>query len=639
MLRLAEKAFWPARIPFPVMHVDTGHNFDEVLDYRDRRVAELGVQLVVASVQESIDAGRVVEETGPRASRNRLQTVTLLDAINEHGSSTPCSAAAAATRRRRGRRSASTRSATTSGSGTRRTSGPSCGTSTTAGTARASTSASSRCRTGPSSTSGSTSPTTTSSCPPSTTRTGGQVFRRDGMLLAVTPFVTLMDGEEPEEMPGALPHRRRRVVHRRGRVDGDDGRGGHRRGRRLPHHRARRDPRRRPDLRSRHGRPQARGLLLMMRAPGSGAAPVRHGGVGRRRQVHADRPPAARDQADLRGPARGGRAHAAATAASTTRTSRCSPTACAPSASRASRSTSRTATSRRRDASSSSPTLPGHVQYTRNMVTGASTADLALGAHRRPQGCARAVAAPRGDRVAAPGEAPRALREQDGPGRLRRAAASTRSARSSPSSPRKLDIDDLTFVPVSALHGDNVVQHSPNTPWYEGPTLLHHLEHVYIGSDRNLIDARFPVQYVIRPMSHDHHDYRGYAGQVASGMFRPGDEVRGAAERLHDDDRRHRPVRRSGRGGHAADVGERPPRRRPRHQPRRHDLPARTTRRPSPRTSTRWSAGSASGRCRPGTIYAIKHTTRTRQGAGAGAALPPRREHAAPRRGAPGARR
>jgi sulfate adenylyltransferase subunit 2 len=84
MLRLAEKAFWPARIPFPVMHVDTGHNFPEVLDYRDRRVAELGIRLVVASVQASIDAGRVVEETGPRASRNRLQTTTLLDAIQEH---------------------------------------------------------------------------------------------------------------------------------------------------------------------------------------------------------------------------------------------------------------------------------------------------------------------------------------------------------------------------------------------------------------------------------------------------------------------------------------------------------------------------------------------------------------------------
>ncbi|WP_113701996.1 sulfate adenylyltransferase subunit CysD [Nonomuraea lactucae] len=84
MLRIAEKAFWPAAIPFPLMHVDTGHNFDEVIDFRDRRARELGVRLIVASVQDSIDAGRVVEETGRRASRNRLQTTTLLDAIEEH---------------------------------------------------------------------------------------------------------------------------------------------------------------------------------------------------------------------------------------------------------------------------------------------------------------------------------------------------------------------------------------------------------------------------------------------------------------------------------------------------------------------------------------------------------------------------
>jgi sulfate adenylyltransferase subunit 2 len=84
MLALAEKAFWPARIPFPVMHIDTGHNFPEVIEFRDRRVAELSVRLIVASVQESIDAGRVAEETGRYPSRNRLQTVTLLDAIEEH---------------------------------------------------------------------------------------------------------------------------------------------------------------------------------------------------------------------------------------------------------------------------------------------------------------------------------------------------------------------------------------------------------------------------------------------------------------------------------------------------------------------------------------------------------------------------
>jgi sulfate adenylyltransferase subunit 2 len=85
LLRLAEKAFRPAPFPFPLMHVDTGHNFAEVIEYRDRRVAELGERLIVASVQESIDKGRVAEETGPRASRNKLQTVTLLDAIAEHG--------------------------------------------------------------------------------------------------------------------------------------------------------------------------------------------------------------------------------------------------------------------------------------------------------------------------------------------------------------------------------------------------------------------------------------------------------------------------------------------------------------------------------------------------------------------------
>jgi len=85
LLRLAEKAFRPGGFPFPVMHVDTGHNFDEVIEFRDRRIAELGERLIVASVQESIDTGRAVEETGARASRNRLQTVTLLDAIEEHG--------------------------------------------------------------------------------------------------------------------------------------------------------------------------------------------------------------------------------------------------------------------------------------------------------------------------------------------------------------------------------------------------------------------------------------------------------------------------------------------------------------------------------------------------------------------------
>jgi len=89
----------------------------------------------------------------------------------------------------------------------------------------------------------------------------------------------------------------------------------------------------------------------------------------------------------------------------------------------------------------------------------------------------------------------------------------------------RLEVPDLTFIPISALLGDNVVHRSANMPWYDGASLLHHLEGVHTASDRNLIDARFPVQYVIRPLSDEWHDYRGYAGQIAGGVFRPGDEV------------------------------------------------------------------------------------------------------------------
>ncbi len=89
----------------------------------------------------------------------------------------------------------------------------------------------------------------------------------------------------------------------------------------------------------------------------------------------------------------------------------------------------------------------------------------------------------------------------------------------------KLDVGDLTFIPLSALKGDNVVTRSDNTPWYEGTSLLHHLESVHIASDRNLIDARFPVQYVLRPHSDAFHDYRGYAGTIAGGVLKPGDDV------------------------------------------------------------------------------------------------------------------
>jgi bifunctional enzyme CysN/CysC len=89
----------------------------------------------------------------------------------------------------------------------------------------------------------------------------------------------------------------------------------------------------------------------------------------------------------------------------------------------------------------------------------------------------------------------------------------------------KLAAPDLSVIPISALHGDNIVSRSENMPWYDGSSLLHHLEHVHIASDRNLVDVRFPVQYVIRPQSTTVQDYRGYAGQIASGVLKPGDEI------------------------------------------------------------------------------------------------------------------
>ena len=163
---------------------------------------------------------------------------------------------------------------------------------------------------------------------------------------------------------------------------------------------------------------------------------------------------------------------------------------------------------------------PGHVQYTRNMVTGASTADLAvilvdarLGVVEQTQRHAYIVRMLRVPHVAV------AVNKMDLVGWSQERFDEI-----------VLDLDvlglpDLTVIPVSALHGDNVVDGSEEMPWYDGPTLLEHLEAVEISSDRDLALRRFPVQWVIRPMSEEHHDYRGYAGQVAGGVWRAGDEV------------------------------------------------------------------------------------------------------------------
>ena len=167
---------------------------------------------------------------------------------------------------------------------------------------------------------------------------------------------------------------------------------------------------------------------------------------------------------------------------------------------------------------------PGHVQYTRNMVTGASTADLAiilvdarkglLEQSKRHAFIATLLRIPhlvvcvnKMDLVDWDEAVFEGIKDDF------RAFAT------------RLEVHDLTFIPVSALHGDNIVERSENMPWYRGAPLLDHLEDVHIASDRNLIDARFPVQYVIRPLTDEHHDYRGYAGQISGGVFRPGDEV------------------------------------------------------------------------------------------------------------------
>jgi bifunctional enzyme CysN/CysC/sulfate adenylyltransferase subunit 1 len=167
---------------------------------------------------------------------------------------------------------------------------------------------------------------------------------------------------------------------------------------------------------------------------------------------------------------------------------------------------------------------PGHVQYTRNMVTGASTADLGLVLVDARQGLTEqsrrhavilsllrvphlVLAVNKMDLV-----------DYD-------EAVFDKIYADFTSFATKLNIPDLEVIPISALKGDNVVKRSENMPWYDGPSLMHHLEHVHVASDRDLVDARFPVQYVIRPKSDDFHDYRGYAGQVAGGVLKPGDEV------------------------------------------------------------------------------------------------------------------
>jgi bifunctional enzyme CysN/CysC/sulfate adenylyltransferase subunit 1 len=167
---------------------------------------------------------------------------------------------------------------------------------------------------------------------------------------------------------------------------------------------------------------------------------------------------------------------------------------------------------------------PGHVQYTRNMVTGASTADLGLVLVDARQGLTeqsrRHAVILSLLRVPHLVLAVNKMDLVDFDEKIYDKIHAEFTAFAT-----KLNIPDLEVIPISALAGDNVVNRSENMPWYQGPTLMHHLEHVHVASDRDLVDVRFPVQYVVRPKSDEFHDYRGYGGMVAGGVLKKGDEV------------------------------------------------------------------------------------------------------------------
>jgi sulfate adenylyltransferase subunit 1 len=167
---------------------------------------------------------------------------------------------------------------------------------------------------------------------------------------------------------------------------------------------------------------------------------------------------------------------------------------------------------------------PGHIQYTRNMVTGASTANVALILIDARHGVIEQTR--RHAIIASILQIPHlvvCINKMDLVGYDQAVYQQIRDTFEKFAS--KLDVHDISFIPISALRGDNVVERSANMPWYEGATLLYYLEHVHIGSDHNFIDTRFPVQFVIRPNTDDFHDYRGYAGRIAGGVLKKGDQV------------------------------------------------------------------------------------------------------------------
>ncbi len=612
MLHLAAKAFAPAAVPFPVLHVDTGHNFPEVIDYRDRAVERYGVRLVVASVQ---DAHRL--RAAARAPRRHAQPAADRAAARgdrRRTSSTPSSAAVGATRRRPAPRSACSACATSSASGTRDGSAPSSGTSTTAGTAPASTCACSRCRTGPSSTSGEYLAREDIELPVDLLRARARGVPARRHVAHAGRVGRTRKGDETVE---------RRIVRYRtvgdmsctGAVDCDAAT--------SPRSSPRSPPAASPSAappapttgcpRQPWKTASARGTsderlttgtheLLRFATAGSvddGKSTL----VGRLLLRH---------QVGPRRPARRRRARERSPAASTAPTSRCSPTACAPSASRASRSTSPTATSPRRSARSSSPTPPGTC----------STRATWSPAPRRPSWPLVLVDARHG------------VVEQT---RRHAAVAALLGVRHLALAVNKMDLvgfDQAVFDAISARvrrvrggarhrgrRGDPALgarrattsstgrRARPGTPGRPCSSTSRRCRSASDPADEPL---RFPVQYVIRPQTAEHPDYRGYAGRVASRRRARRRPRRRPAVRADDHRRRHRRARRTARSEAfapqsvslrladdstssrgdliAAAAGRRP-----------------TVRRTSRATSARWP----SVRSRAGDRVLVEHGTRT----------------------------
>ena len=623
MLQLARKAFAPAPVPFPIMHVDTGHNFPEVIEFRDKVVDQYGLRLEVASVQDLIDDGGSSKSATNwnRATATRPAPCSMR---SRTAASTPSSAAVGATRTRPAPRSGCSPSATNSASGTRRASGPSSGASTTAATARASTSASSRSPTGPSSTSGATWRAEQIELPPIYFAHEREVVDNEGLLMAVNEYFPLPEGAEVARRDGPLPDRRRRHPDRRRPLAGDRLRVGDRGDVGLADHRARRHPRRRPLLRSGDGGSQAGGLLLvaeMLRIATAGSVDDGKSTlIGRllhdTKAIFEDQLEAIERTSEKRGDEQ-------------------TDLALLTDGLRAEREQGITidvayryfATPKRKFVIADTP---GHIQYTRNMVTGASTANLALLLIDARKGVLEQTRrhALLSSLLGVP-HLVLCVNKMDLVDYDERIYEEIRDEFSQFAA--KLDITDLGFVPISALQGDNVVDRSTNMPWFDGQPLLGHLEDVHIASDRNLVDNRFPVQYVIRPQSAENRDYRGFAGSVVGGIFKQGDEVMVMPSRKILEGRRDRHARRRGRPGLPADGGDAATGGRRRRLARRHDLPPDqpADREPADRGDgllVRRDLAPAHRRRLPAEAH---HPLGRRRGRGA--ALPARRRHPAPR--------